>query len=258
MKLRLKISLLLLAGIASIYTACKKSNTQPSAPTFTSRQVAGQVALSISQSLFGGLGAFNASGGLSAPTTLTVHPQGKVLNSLTNPLCGLTIDTTLSYSAAVGDSTVSVSGRIQFSFICTNDVLSGFSTNDNLNFSLSTPQSSYTYKIIESVTMLSLNPSNSHSNLSFKGSINVTDTYLYKTGSKGSGNQAFNYTQMSLIIDPVKSDVISGSASFATQSTGPKGVWNYTGTITFLGNHLATVTINGTTYKVNLQTGVVS
>jgi hypothetical protein len=35
-------------------------------------------------------------------------------------------------------------------------------------------------------------------------------------------------------------------------------VWNYTGTVTFLGNGKANVVINGTTYNVDLQTGVVS
>jgi len=62
----------------------------------------------------------------------------------------------------------------------------------------------------------------------------------------------------SAIFSPVAGDVISGSATFNTSGSGPKGVWNYQGTITFLGSHMATVTINGKAYKVNLQTGAVS
>jgi hypothetical protein len=53
-------------------------------------------------------------------------------------------------------------------------------------------------------------------------------------------------------------ELISGSADFQTSGTGTNGVWNYTGTITFLGNNQAKVVINGTTYMVNLLTGTVS
>jgi hypothetical protein len=258
MKLKLKLSLLLCAGVVFLYTACKKSSTTPSDPTLTPNAVAGQVAVNISQSLFGGLGAFDVSEGLGGPTSLAVHTKGKILNDLNNPFCGLTVDTTLKYSTAVNGGTASLSGTISFTFTCTNDKLSGYSTNDNVNISLTDPQLSFAYKVGENLVLTALNPADDNSNLSLKGSLTSNGSYQYNTGTKRSGTEIFDYTLSSIIIDPVASDVLSGSATFNTSGTGPKGVWNYQGTITFLGNQQATVTINGKTYNVNLETGVVN
>jgi len=61
-----------------------------------------------------------------------------------------------------------------------------------------------------------------------------------------------------LILSPVSGDVVSGTASFTTTGSGVNGSWNYQGTITFLGNQTAKIVINGATYTVDLQTGVVS
>jgi hypothetical protein len=52
--------------------------------------------------------------------------------------------------------------------------------------------------------------------------------------------------------------LISGSADFNTTGTGSTGVWNYKGTVTFLGNGKANIVINGTTYNVDLNSGAVS
>src|SRR5947208_1817015 len=76
MKLKLKTFLVLFAGVAIVYTACKKSATTPSDPTITADVVAGQLATNINQSLFGGLGAFDISDGLNAPSTIGVHANG--------------------------------------------------------------------------------------------------------------------------------------------------------------------------------------
>src|SRR6185437_16889637 len=110
MKLKLKISLGLLLGIAFIYAGWKKSGSNPN-PALTSKQVTSQVALNITQSLFGGLGAFDISGGLSAPTTFALHTKGKVLNTIGNPDCGSVIDTTMAFADTLDDNTIaSISG----------------------------------------------------------------------------------------------------------------------------------------------------
>ncbi|HEY8781167.1 MAG TPA: hypothetical protein VIM16_06105 [Mucilaginibacter sp.] len=254
MKFKLKLFIVLLAGIALTYTACKKSSTNAAGPALSQQDVASQVAINISQSLFGGLG-FDISGGLSAPTSFAVHTQGKVLQSLTNPDCGLVIDTTLSYTGTANGGTASISGTVKFSFFCTNNIVSGFTTNDNLTISLASPDLSFTYKVGENLTLTSLNPVDYNSNLSLSGSLTSDGSYVY---NKKSGTSVFNYALTSLIFSPLEGDVVSGSATFNTKGSGPKGVWNYQGTIVFLGNQMAKVTINGTVYTVNLQTGAVS
>ncbi|WP_295669180.1 hypothetical protein, partial [uncultured Mucilaginibacter sp.] len=101
-------------------------------------------------------------------------------------------------------------------------------------------------------------PLNQNENLSLNGSLASNGSYQYNTGTKRSGTEVFNYTLTSVIFSPAAGDVISGTATFNTSGSGPKGAWNYQGTITFLGNHMAAVTINGKAYNVNLQTGAVA
>ncbi|MFI5137916.1 MAG: hypothetical protein ACHQIM_08805 [Sphingobacteriales bacterium] len=257
MKRKLIPICLLLAGIAIIYSSCKKTAVAPSGPALAPTVVAGQVALNISQSLFGGFGV-DISGGLSAPTTFAAHTSGKVLQSLTNPDCSLLIDTTMSYTGAVNGGSATIAGTFKFSFSCANNVVSGFTTVDTLAISFTSPDSSLTFRVGENLTLLSLNPANPNANLSLNGSLNSNGSYQFLTGTKKSGNEIFDYSLKSLIFSPAAGDIISGSAAFKTSGSGPKGVWNYQGTIVFLGNHLATVTINGKVYNVNLLTGVVS
>jgi hypothetical protein len=259
MKIKALLSIMLFAGMAVIYTACKKSDSS-SGSSLTPTEVSSQIALDLTQSLFGGYGGFNLGDGLDAPGSLALkHTHGKLLNSLSNPFCGLVIDTTFSESTDPGsDTTGSVSGHLYFAFSCTNDVVTGYTTKDNLNISISTAQFSIVSKINEDLTLLAINPLDNNSKLSLKGTLGSTGTYNYKTGTKKSGTRTFNYVLTSLVLDPNNDgDIISGSASFNTTGTGTTGTWSYIGTITFLGDHKASITINGKTYNVNLQTGVV-
>jgi hypothetical protein len=258
MNLKLKLICLMFVGAAIVSVSSCKKSAKSTDPVLAPKDIASQVALNISQSLFGGLGAFDISGGLSAPTSFAVHTKGKVLQSLTNPQCGLVVDTTLSFTGAANGGTATIAGTVKFSFMCTNDVVSGFSTNDNLTITLASPDLSLSYKVGENFTMTSLDPADPNANLTLSGTLSSNGSYQYNTGTKRSGTEIFDYNLSSLIISPTAGDVISGSATFNTQGSGPKGVWNYQGTIVFLGNQMATVTISGTVYHVNLQTGVVS
>lgn len=257
MKLKLRTIFLVLTGTAIIYSGCKKAAKTTSDPQLAPQDVASQVALNIDQSLFGGLG-FDISGGLSSPTSFAVHTKGKVLQSLTNPDCSLVIDTTMSYTGAANGGSATIAGTFKFSFLCVNNVVSGFTTNDNIIIGLTSPTLNLNYKVAENLTLLSANPLNQNANLSLNGSLNSNGSYQYNTGTKRSGTEVFDYTLTSVIFSPAAGDVVSGKATFNTSGSGPKGVWNYQGTITFLGNHMATVTINGKAYSVNLQTGAVS
>ncbi|WP_295791085.1 hypothetical protein [Mucilaginibacter sp.] len=261
MKLRALFAIMLLAGMAVVYTACKKSDAAASGPALTAPQVASQVALDITADLFGGYGGLDFSGGLQAPTGFGVkqHTQGRLLHDMSNPFCGLVIDTALNATETVGvDSTVSVSGHIYFAFSCTNDNVTGFTTKDDLNIGVTTPQFSIVAKINENLTVASIDPTNDNSKLSMNGSLASSGTYNYKTAKK-SGTKSFNYVLTHLVLDPDNDgDITSGSASFITKGTGSNGSWSYTGTITFLGNHKATITINGKTYNVDLRTGATS
>jgi len=257
MKSQLKISFFVLAALVLVYAGCKKSSSKPADPQLTPSQVASQAALTISQSLFGGLGAFDLSAGFSAPSTLAVHQGGKVIDDLSDPECGTIVDTTLTANVTSGDTSISINGTLKFSYACTNGVLSSFTTNDNVVIGFSGGSTKFSYTVGENFTVTAVTPGSSTTNISLNGSLNSNGSY--QSGSSGSGTEIFDYTLKSIIIAGDGSGtLLSGSAGFNTSGTGPRGAWSYTGTIVFQGNNSAAVTINGTTYTVNLLTGATS
>ena len=129
-----------------------------------------------------------------------------------------------------------------------------------LTIAIVSADSTVSYKVAENYTVVSLDATNSSSNLSVNGSLSSNETYQITTGTTGTGTSDFSYMLTSVVYTPVATGVtaVSGSATFTTTGTGPKGVWTYQGTITFLGNNMATVTIGTTSYTINLLTGAVS
>lgn len=263
MKLNLKFFIALCFGAALIYTGCKKLNDPSTAdPILAPQVVAAQVAANMDQTLFGGLGAFDVSGGLGAPSTVALNQNGRLLNrsrlqktvrpSLASAYCGSGIDTTVNYSISTHDTTATISGSIKFTFTCSNGILNGYTTNDNLAIAFSIPTLALTYKIGENFALVSQDPTDPNANFSLTGTLSSNGSYRFKTGTQRSGTEIFNYTLTSMVISPLTGDIISGSASFTTSGSGPKGVWSYKGTITFLGNHQATVVIGGKSYNVTV------
>ena len=258
-KTRLLIALLM-CGAALTYTACKKAASNSNGPTLSPQQVSSQVALNLAQSLYNGFGGLDLNngitGGLSAYVPTNKHIK---LGDINDPFCGFGIDTTINITSNDDGVQAAVSGHIAFAFTCTNGVLSGYTTNDNLNVSESTTDFSVKLNLTENVSVVALTPSNDESKFSINGTVNSDASYDYKTGSKGSGTALFDYNFKQVIVDPsADADIISGSADFTTKGTGSNGVWNYTGTVTFLGGHKAKITINGANYTVDLTTGAVS
>ncbi|HVW98563.1 MAG TPA: hypothetical protein VHA56_21530 [Mucilaginibacter sp.] len=261
MKFKALLSALLITGIAVIYTACKKSENAPATgPALTERDVTSQVALELTQNLFGGYGGINLYDGLSAPSEFAEkHLRGPVLHDLANPFCGLVVDTTLNDSVTPGaDTTISVSGHIKFGFSCTNDNITGFNLNEDLNIAVSTPILALVSKVQQNLNLTAINPDDENSQLSLSGTLSTSGNYKYNDGSNKSGTRSFNFVLTSLVLDAGgEGDIVSGSATFSTKGTGANGSWSYSGTITFLGNHEAKITINNKTYNVDLKTGAI-
>ncbi|MBS1527906.1 MAG: hypothetical protein JST19_19835 [Bacteroidetes bacterium] len=255
MKIKASLILVLLAGSVFTFTGCKKSSTNPSGPALTPKQVTSQLALNLNAVLYDGFGAFNLNGGLGAPGNLgLINTHGLKLNDIGDPLCGTMADTTLNYSVSENGVQASVKGNIKISFICASGILSGFNITDNLAVGESSSDYSLAVKLIEDLTLAAQNPQNDNSNLTLNGTFTYDGTYNYKSGNS---TQNFSYTFNSIVLDS-SGEILSGSATFATNGNGKNGVWNYSGSIKFLGGGNATVTINGAVYNVNIETGSVS
>src|SRR5581483_5111088 len=188
-KLKLTLSAVLLAGIAMLYTACKKSNQGPTS-TVDAKTISSQVAVNLGQVLYGGLGGFNVADGTSAPggvglsnnNSLKLNYNNRVkLNSVnSDPSCGAVLDTTLTYSETLDDgSSAAISGRIRFGIICSNGTPTGVSLYDSLKVSASNAQLSAVYNIGENVNMITSDPNNVDANYTFNGSFNVADVTSY-------------------------------------------------------------------------------
>ena len=247
-------------SVALMFTACKKSSSTNSGTNpQTPKQVSSFVALNLTSSLFSSTGV-NLSSGADAPSALSVHTKGKVLNDLNDPQCGDVVDTTFNFSISQNDTSVSVTGPIKFAFTCANGVLNGYTLTENLSTKIATPQLAATNITSEGITLIVIDPTNDDSQFTLAGTLNSASTLAYKTTAAGkSGSSSFDYKMSTLTIDPDNDgDILSGSVSFTTSGTGASGTWSYTGTMVFLGNHMAKVTINGFSYTVNTETGVVS
>lgn len=261
MKSKITLILLLLVGAALTYTACKKSGTSPAKSTVDAKTVSSQVALNVVATLDGAFGGFNFSDGLDAPGTfgVTSHNGLKMADLGTNDVCGKLIDTTYTDSETTSDGQTSFKMQYQLTLNCSGGIYSGFHLIDSLNVALSSSQYSGTYGIGENVTLASLQPGVDEAKYSVNGTFNVNLDLNYKTSKAQSFNDVFDYKFNQVIIDPSgDGDIVSGSANFYTKGSIANGNWEYVGTITFLGNHKAKVTISGATYNVDLQTGVVS
>jgi len=257
----MKTKLILVATLVGCaiftFSGCKKSGSS-NGPALSAKQVSSQIALNISETLGSGFGAFGLAGGLNAPGNLGMVPKGRLrLNSAGDPLCGTIADTTLNYTTTDGGTSASVKGNLKFSFTCTNGEVSGFNVTDNLAITEATSDFSVAFKLIEDLTIAAVNPNNEETNITLNGSLSFGGDYTYKTGSKGKGSQNFSYNFHAVTADS-NGQLISGSADFTTSGTGSTGVWNYHGTVTFLGDGKADIVINGTTYHADLNTGVVS
>jgi len=258
----MKTKLILIATLVGCavftFSGCKKSSSTKG-PALSAKQVSSQIALNITETLESGFGAFSLAGGLNAPGNLGLVPKGRLrLNSAGDPLCGTIADTTLDYSTNESGTSASVKGHIKFAFTCSNGVVSGFNVTDNLAIAESSSDFSVAFKLVEDLTVAAVNPNNDNTNITLNGSLSFGGDYTFKSGAnKGTGSQNYAYVFHTVTADS-NGQLISGSADFTTSGTGSTGVWNYTGTVTFLGDGKASIVINGTTYHVDLDTGVVS
>ncbi|HEY8781170.1 MAG TPA: hypothetical protein VIM16_06120 [Mucilaginibacter sp.] len=247
MKSRLKLTFVLLAGVALFYMACKKDSTNASQGPMTSADVISrQIASNLSKSLSGFYGGIKIGDGIKTPSIITSA------NAAPNPICGFTVDSVLNYTTNIGDTIKSQSnGRIIFYFNCTNGQPDGYRANDSLKTTGTAPGYSFFYNITQYYVISSLNPGITL--LSVNGSLKSFVGLTYnKAGVKPTADST-SYALTGLTIDLSKQDdITSGLATFVTSGSNNFGPWNYTGTIKYLGNHMADVTINGKVYHVTI------
>src|ERR1700722_18086397 len=154
MKLYTKGALVLFAGMALSYSACKKdSSTAPKTQTTTTdySAVSSQVASNFSAALAGSMGGANLNQGL-APSFGGTNPPGA------SALCGFVANSNIDYKTNVGDSIKThVTGASKFFFDCILGHPIGYTLVDNLLTVGTAPGYEFSYDIAQGYQIKSLN-----------------------------------------------------------------------------------------------------
>lgn len=100
-------------------------------------------------------------------------------------------------------------------------------------------------------------------NYTVDGEYKRTGNYQYNTGAKNTTTSSTDIVLNKLLVSKPYRGIVGGTATFTitgTNSTGTtaSGNYSYTGTLTFNNTNYAQLTLNGTSYKVNLVTGAVT
>jgi len=256
-----------LIAVTFIFSACKKSEirvTPVNTPKPNPDAVAKQIALSLYNSLSGKMGGTNVNDGIKAPGSLTRH-NGKTLDAVSS-LCGYTLDTAYSGLTTSADTNIWSSTKLIFTNTCTSNNVDGYAVYDSVKTEYSNSGFVNAYQNIQKYNVTALD--NTFKLVSCNGSINTTIwNTTYATGTTEGTYHALgcNYDLHGLVIDfsSGTADIKKGTAPYTSYTKDVIGAQvvtiNYTGTIEFLGNYLAKLTIDpGHYYTINYQTNTIT
>ncbi len=247
-----KMLLPLLMIAVAIISSCKKTENTPTPATSnqaTTAATSKSIALNLIQSLSGFKGGVNLMGGVDTVNVRGAHSLCHCYN--TAPLCGFFTDSLVDISSAEGDTSSHAGGNLTFYFNCNNGQKAGYTAYDSLGISRTTPQGwAQNYYIKQAYTIQALDEK--HQFIGVSG-----DNYFYQTmnlhcncnNSWYTDIENSNYVLNNLTIDVCKKDILSGTATFKAYGAG----WSLSGTVTFLGNHLVDVNINGQVTRVDIS-----
>lgn len=271
MKLTYTRTLFLLAVVIGCYTACKKSPLKPitTATTPTDyKALSSNIARQFYKSITGQYGGTDVSQGitLSSKFNFAAH-KGLTINSIT-PLCGFVVDTTYNYTIGadpIKDTVKTFFGNFHFTYTCDANQVNGYIVRDSLvNKQIHALYINDIFMVSQNYTVKALDQT--YKLVSMDGSIRS----LIGTGNGEaltSHSLASTYILSGLRVNFTSgtADITSGIVTFHTTLADVavfsyiNNIINYDGTIEFLGNHKARLTINpGMVYIVDLITGVVT
>jgi hypothetical protein len=262
MKLTIKFFLAILISIICLYAACKK--TTSTVINNNAISLSSQVAVNLYKVLAGKFGGATINGG-------KVFSHNNLTINALNSLCGYRVDTIYSYKTILGDTTQLYVGHYKFIYTCSANTVDGYITVDSMSLAESGTRFANSYKVAQNYTVKTLNTN--YQLLSVDGTITTANyTSVLNTAHAvvqyHDLNTTYNLQGVKVDITTGAADMTTGTATFnATQADLTSTLINatssgYNGTITFLGNHKARVTIHigadTSTLVVNLVTGAVS
>lgn len=255
LKINIKPLLAIMVCIPMVYSSCRKVDNAPASSSTQATNVesqSSQVALNLAQSLSGNFGGVNIMDGVDS-VSLTGH-QGPHHGYSINTLCGFFTDSLVNWTQTSGDTTAHIGGNLTFFFDCNAGKPNGYTAYDSLNYVKTTSKSSNDYFVKQYYTIKCLD--DKHLFVGVNGDIYYENKVVTQCDCHTSFTniENANYVLKDLDVDVCHKDILSGSATFKAYGLN----WSLIGTITFLGNHMADVLIDGKVYHVNLLTHQVS
>jgi len=162
-----------------------------------------------------------------------------------NLLCGFFTDSLVDVSNTQGDTLSHTAGNLTFFFNCDNGKPTGYTAYDSLNTTRTLPRGLFqNYYSKQYYTIKCLD--DKHLFVGINGDVYMYD--LVNETCNCTDIENANYVLKDLVVDICHRDITSGTATFEAYGVG----WHVTGTVTFLGNHMADIDINGQVYHVNI------
>lgn len=251
---KLKISFALFALTAIVYTACKKVDSKPVTKTDNSKIVE-QIAINV----YNSLSASNSGPGIQSSTRLRV-------NNTAGIFCGYKKDTVYIRDDNQGDTIKShTSETVKYKVTCDND-MAGYTSYDSLANNMTTLEFNLTRSNVLDFVVKSLN--DQYTKFTINGAMRIV-SIIKPIKTTGANTLKYDmlkgsYTYKDVVFTYKKPEIDFTGATVTFEGThvydGGGAFYNsdsYSGSITFLAGHKATLIYNGTTYTVDLVTGKV-
>lgn len=252
---KLSLVLLLLLGALS----CKKNGSNPSTgSTVTTDQAADITATSLAENSYG-IASIADNLSANAATQGSVAAGAPAVNSVgtasVHQACGTTLTDSISNSGTNGSQTFSYFFKFARTMNCNTSNEPDNLANNILyrgNFSGPNLTTADTGSAIFTIAGLTFSAKTYVLNGEYKRS----GSFQSKVGNDASGHSNVDIVVTNLVLNKPTRKIASGSATISiTGSTSKHGDFSYTGTLVFNGDGTATLTINGTVYAINLDTG---
>jgi len=242
-RVRFSILIMLLLGAA----ACKKSvNTMPNPAingNVTTDDAADMVAGSLSMNS-NGIANVASDATLNATVMFDAHPK-----------CGTVRSDTISRQSNSG-LPFTFSYRLTYNFMVdcnSSSVPDSLSSNLSYSGSYSGPNMSSTNSGSSIFGVGGLLPTDTA--FVINGEYKRAGSFSSKIDTAHNGSSNIDIVVTGLLVKKHTHMIEGGSATFTITGTGRKGSFSFTGTIVFNNDGTATLTVNGTVYTINLETG---
>lgn len=236
-----------------LISSCSKDETStkeenPSTSTTTDKVVTSQQVADVTTNAVA-----PASYGLQSSITkaLQTAVDNKIYASTQASTCGITISNNYTVAQASNGYAYkySVSGNYQTSCVSTG-APAPYNYKLNMEGSYETPKMSSSDKAEADLTFTSVESSTT--NVLGSGTYNRNGSQTFKDQSQPSFTSTIQITLSNLLMNKTTTVIISGSGTAKISITAAGVTKNYTGELTFKGNGLAVLVIDGVSYNITL------